>query len=84
MESDADSGRECRNQAQKEIVSLAAFVLPGADTVMLGSILKKLSNDEIFMLKAAFDSKADDINAFSPEFRAETIKNFNDNSQFRI
>ena len=84
MESDADSGREYRNQTQQEIISLAAFVLPCADTVMLEGILKKLDNDEVFMLKKAFDMKANDVNAYDPELSSETIKNFNDNSQFRI
>ena len=84
MESDADSGRESRNKAYNEIVSLAAFVLPDADTSVLKGILGKLDNEEIFMLRNALNSKAEDVNAFSPDLSAETIKNFNDNSQFRI
>ena len=84
MESDADSGRESRNKAYNEIVSLAAFVLPDADTSLLKGILGKLNNEEIFMLRKALCSKAEDVNAFSPDLSKETIKNFNDNSQFRI
>lgn len=84
MESDASAGKEYREHAQKEIVALSAFTLPEADSVMMRSILDKLSNDEIFMLRKAFDEKAVDTKAYEPTFRSEKIKNFNDNEQFKI
>lgn len=84
MESDANAGKEYREQAQKEIIALSAFTLPDADSKMMCSILDKLSNDEVFMLRKAFDAKAKDIKAFEPAFRSERIKNFNDNEQFKI
>lgn len=84
MESDADAGRERRKTAQKEIIALSAYTLPDADSKMMSEMLEKLSNDEIFMLRKAFSKKAEEISAYTPEFRSETVKNFNDNSQFKI
>lgn len=84
MASDASSGREHRKHAQKEIISLAAFILPDADTVMLDGILEKLDNDEVFMLKKAFELKTEEVNAYKPDLSSETVENFSDNAQFRI
>lgn len=84
IEEEADCARERRKIAEKEIIALSAFTLPDADTKMLTSILGKLENNEVFMLRKAFERKSEDMEVFLPVFRSENVKNFNDNSQFKI
>lgn len=84
MEAEAFAGKERRKNAETELVALCAFTLPDADTKMLCTILSKLDNSEVFMLRKAFEKKAFDVNAFSPEFAGEKSKELCDNAQFRI
>lgn len=80
---DAQTVWESRKTAEAQTVALCAFTLPDADTDMLSSILKKLDNDEVFMLRKAFEFKAETAHAFAPVFNGEKSK-LCDNSEFRI
>ncbi|MBQ8209376.1 MAG: hypothetical protein IJZ35_02195 [Clostridia bacterium] len=82
-ESLADIGTQHRKAAEKETVALCAFTLPDANTEMLGKILKKLDSNEVFMLRKAFELKAEAADAFAPVFAGEKA-NICDNSEFRI
>lgn len=84
LKSDADTGRSTRENAEKEIISLSAFTLPDADTVMLKGILGKLSGDEVLMLRKALGDRADKLAVYTEVLSSEKKKSFLDNSQFRI
>ncbi len=84
MKSDAELGKTRRKEAEKEIIALSAFTLPDADTEMICRILKKLSGDEIVMLRKAFGDRAEKLAVYTETFGSEKRKSFNDNSQFRI
>ena len=84
MEAEAENGRLYRAENEKDVIALSAFTLPDADTAVLTEILKKLSSEEVCMLKKALGGRAEKLGIFTPVFRAETEKSFNDNSQFKI
>ncbi len=84
MKSDAELGRTGRNKAEKEIIALSAFTLPEADTEMMCNILKKLSGEEVVMLRKALGDRAEKLAVYTGTFSPDKTKSFNDNSQFRI
>lgn len=84
MKSDAELGRTGRNEAEKEIIALSAFTLPDADTEMMCTILKKLSGEEVVMLRKALGDRAEKLAVYTGTFSPDKTKSFNDNSQFRI
>lgn len=84
MEKDAAITKQKRYDAEAETVALCAFTLPDADTKMLCSILKKLEDSEVFMLRKAFEMKAEGADVFSPVFMGDKKTEKSDNSQFRI
>ena len=84
MRSDAENGKNSRSEAEKDIVALSAFTLPDADTRVLADILKKLSSDEVFMLKKALGGRAERLSVYKPAFSGGTKKSGNENSQFKI
>lgn len=77
-------GENCRNESEKEIIALSAFTLPDADTEMMCDILKKLTGDEVVMLRKGLGDRAEKMSAYKTAFSAEKTKKSNDNSQFRI
>ena len=84
MESDAAITKQKRFDAEAETVALCAFTLPDADTKMLTSILKKLEDSEVFMLRKAFEMKAESAEAFALSLKGKNESDTADNSQFRI
>lgn len=84
MKSDAMLGKNRRSEAEKEIIALSAFTLPEADTKMMCSVLKKLSGEEVMMLRKALGDRAEKLAVYTGTFSSEKRKSFNDNSQFRI
>ena len=80
----ADLGENCRKEAEKEIIALSAFTLPDADTEMMCEILKKLTGEEVVMLRKALGDRAEGMSVYKATFTSEKRKSFNDNSQFRI
>lgn len=84
MKSDAALVKEQRREAEKDVLALAAFTLPEADTVMLGEMLGKLSSREIEMLRKAFCARGDALTVCAPSFRQEDGKDAPDNSPFKI
>ena len=84
MKSDAELGRTGRNEAEKEIIALSAFTLPDADTEMLCNIMKKLSGEEVVMLRKALGDRAEKLAVYTGTLSTDKTKSFNDNSQFRI
>ena len=84
MKSDAELGRTGRNEAEKEIIALSAFTLPDADTEMLCNIMKKLSGEEVVMLRKALSDRAEKLAVYTGTLSTDKTKSFNDNSQFRI
>lgn len=84
MRSDAENGKNSRSEAEKDIVALSAFTLPDADTRVLADILKKLSSDEVFMLKKALGGRAERLSVYKPAFSGGAKKSGNENSQFKI
>ena len=84
MKSDAELGRTGRNEAEKEIIALSAFTLPDADTEMMCNIMKKLSGEEVVMLRKALGDRAEKLAVYTGTLSTDKTKSFNDNSQFRI
>ena len=84
MKSDAKLGKTGRNEAEKEIIALSAFTLPDADTEMMCNILKKLSGEEVVMLRKALGDRAEKLAVYTGTLSLDKTKSFNDNSQFRI
>ena len=84
LKADAATGRNSREKAEKEIIALSAFTLPDADTKMLGSILARLTGEEVLMLRKALGDRAEKLAVFSGVMSSDKEKSFNDNSQFRI
>lgn len=84
MKTDAELGKNRRNEAEKEIIALSAFTLPDADTEMMCTILKKLTGDEVVMLRKALGDRAEKLAVYTGTFGSDKRKSFNDNSQFRI
>lgn len=84
MKSDAKLGKTGRNEAEKEIIALSAFTLPDADTEMMCNILKKLSGEEVVMLRKALGDRAEKLAVYTGTLSSDKTKSFNDNSQFRI
>lgn len=84
MKDDAALGKEQRREAEKDVLALAAFTLPDADTAMLGNILGKLSASEVGMLRKGFRARGDVLSVCAPTFRHEDGKDAPDNSPFRI
>lgn len=84
MKRDAAIVKEQRQDAEKDVLALAAFTLPEADTVMLGEMLGKLSSREIEMLRKALGARGDAFTVCAPTFRYEDGKDAPDNSPFKI
>ncbi len=84
LKADADTGKNARIKAEKEIVALAAFTLPDADTHILRDILKKLDSSEILMLHKAFGDRAQMLGSFEQLFMSQKTKSFSGNEHFKI
>ena len=63
---------------------LSAFTLPDADTEMMCNIMKKLSGEEVVMLRKALGDRAEKLAVYTGTLSTDKTKSFNDNSQFRI
>ena len=84
MKRDTALVKEQRRAAEKDVLALAAFTLPEADTVMLGEMLGKLSSREIEMLRKARGARGEALTVCTPAFCQEDGKDAPDNSPFKI